>query len=859
MLTQREHVIPTPIQEEMKQSYLLYSMSTIVVRALPDVRDGLKPSQRRILVAMNDLNLTPGRQHRKCAKISGDTSGNYHPHGEAIVYPTLVRMAQSFNMRYPLVDPQGNFGSIDGDPPAAMRYTEARMAAPAVEMLADLEKDTVDLISNYDETRQEPAVLPGRFPNLVCNGSSGIAVGMATNIPPHNLREVADAVVALIKNAELTNEDLLKVVEGPDFPTGGIIYGYEGVRNAYLTGRGLIRVRARATIETLKNGRENIIITEIPYQVNKTNLIEQMAALVRSRRVEGVSDLRDESDRDGMRIVVELKRDAYPEVVLNHFFKHTQLETTFGTIMLALVDGQPRLLTLKGLLSNWIDHRQEVIVRRTQYDLDRAERRAHILEGLKIALDHLDRVIEIIRASEDQAAARTALVAELDLTETQANAILDMRLGRLTGLERRKVEEDLAETLARIEEYRGILASVEKQMGIVKDDVLDLKRRFGDSRRTQIVPSVEEISIEDLIAEEDMVITISHAGYVKRQPVNGYRSQHRGGRGITGTGTKEEDFVEHLFITSTHSYILCFTNLGRCYWLKVYEIPQGGRQARGRPMINLLQLQPQENIQAILPVRSFDEGRFVVMATRRGQVKKTPLADYSRPRSRGVNAIMIIEGDDLVDVQLTDGNQDIALCTKSGKAIRFNERDVRPMGRSTRGVRGIRLEGEDEVVDLVVVHRAGTLLVVCENGYGKRSEIDDYRVTGRGGKGIITVKANERNGPVVAMREVVDDDQFMVITQRGVLIRMRVREVSVIGRNTQGVRLINLDDDDRAIAVARLAAKEEDEAEGDGADGEGAESGDGEAAALGETVGVAGEEAAAGDEGDDLEGADAEA
>ena len=859
MLTQREHVIPTPIQEEMKQSYLLYSMSTIVVRALPDVRDGLKPSQRRILVAMNDLNLTPGRQHRKCAKISGDTSGNYHPHGEAIVYPTLVRMGQSFNMRYPLVDPQGNFGSIDGDPPAAMRYTEARMAAPAVEMLADLEKDTVDLISNYDETRQEPAVLPGRFPNLVCNGSSGIAVGMATNIPPHNLREVADAVVALIKDSELTNEDLLKYVEGPDFPTGGIIYGYEGVRNAYLTGRGLIRVRARATIENRKNGRENIIITEIPYQVNKTNLIEQMAALVRSRRVEGVSDLRDESDRDGMRIVVELKRDAYPEVVLNHFFKHTQLETTFGTIMLALVDGQPRLLTLKGLLSNWIDHRQEVIVRRTQYDLDRAERRAHILEGLKIALDHLDRVIEIIRASEDQAAARTALVAELELTETQANAILDMRLGRLTGLERRKVEEDLAETLARIEEYRGILASVEKQMGIVKDDVLDLKRRFGDSRRTQIVPSVEEISIEDLIAEEDMVITISHAGYVKRQPVNGYRSQHRGGRGITGTGTKEEDFVEHLFITSTHSYILCFTNLGRCYWLKVYEIPQGGRQARGRPMINLLQLQSQENIQAILPVRSFDEGRFVVMATRRGQVKKTPLADYSRPRSRGVNAITIIEGDDLVDVQLTDGNQDIALCTKSGKAIRFNERDVRPMGRSTRGVRGIRLEGEDEVVDLVVVHRAGTLLVVCENGYGKRSEIDDYRVTGRGGKGIITVKANERNGPVVAMREVVDDDQFMVITQRGVLIRMRVREVSVIGRNTQGVRLINLDDDDRAIAVARLAAKEEDEAEGDGADGEGAESGDGEAAALGETVGVAGEEAAAGDEGSDLEGADAEA
>ncbi len=859
MLTQREHVIPTPIQEEMKQSYLLYSMSTIVVRALPDVRDGLKPSQRRILVAMNDLNLTPGRQHRKCAKISGDTSGNYHPHGEAIVYPTLVRMAQSFNMRYPLVDPQGNFGSIDGDSPAAMRYTEARMAAPAVEMLTDLEKDTVDLIPNYDETRQEPAVLPGRFPNLVCNGSSGIAVGMATNIPPHNLREVADAVVALIKNAELTNEDLLKYVEGPDFPTGGIIYGYEGVRNAYLTGRGLIRVRARATIETLKNGRENIIITEIPYQVNKTNLIEQMAALVRSRRVEGVSDLRDESDRDGMRIVVELKRDAYPEVVLNHFFKHTQLETTFGTIMLALVDGQPRLLTLKGLLSNWIDHRQEVIVRRTQYDLDRAERHAHILEGLKIALDNLDRVIEIVRASEDQAAARTALVAELDLTETQANAILDMRLGRLTGLERRKVEEDLAETLARIEEYRGILASVEKQMGIVKDDVLDLKRRFGDSRRTQIVPSVEEISIEDLIAEEDMVITISHAGYVKRQPVNGYRSQHRGGRGITGTGTKEEDFVEHLFITSTHSYILCFTNLGRCYWLKVYEIPQGGRQARGRPMINLLQLQPQENIQAILPVRSFDEGRFVVMATRRGQVKKTPLADYSRPRSRGVNAIMIIEGDDLVDVQLTDGNQDIALCTKSGKAIRFNERDVRSMGRSTRGVRGIRLEGEDEVVDLVVVHRAGTLLVVCENGYGKRSEIDDYRVTGRGGKGIITVKANERNGPVVAMREVVDDDQFMVITQRGVLIRMRVREVSVIGRNTQGVRLINLDDDDRAIAVARVAAREEDEAESDGADGEGAESGDGEAAALGETVGVAGEEAAAGDEGSDLEGADAEA
>ena len=849
MLTQREHVIPTPIQEEMKESYLLFSMSTIVARALPDVRDGLKPSQRRILVAMHDLNLTPGRQHRKCAKIAGDTSGNYHPHGEAIIYPTLVRMGQNFNMRYPLVHPQGNFGSIDGDPPAAMRYTEARMAATAVEMLADIEKETVDHIPNYDETREEPSVLPSRFPSLLVNGSSGIAVGMATNIPPQNLNEIADCVVALIDDPELPAEELLKYVEGPDFPTGGIIYGVEGVRNAYLTGRGLIRVRARATIETLKNGRENIIIIEIPYQVNKTNLIEQMAGLVRAKRIEGVSDLRDESDRDGMRVVVELKRDAYAEVVLNHFFKHTQLETTFGAIMLALVDGQPRLLALKGLVSHWIDHRQEVVVRRTQHDLERAEQHAHLLEGLKVALDHIDRVIEIIRGSENQEAARSALMTELELSEAQANAILDMRLGRLTQLERRKVEEDLAETLARIEEYRGILASTERQMGIIKDEVTEIKRRFGDERRTQIVPSIEEISIEDLIAEEDMVITISHAGYAKRQPVSGYRSQHRGGRGITGTGTKEEDFVEHLFITSTHSYILCFTSLGRCYWLRVYEIPQGGRLARGRPMVNLLRLQPEESIRAILPVRAFDEERFVLMATRRGQVKKTPLADYSRPRVTGVNAITIVEGDDLVDVQLTDGTQDIAMCTKLGQAIRFNERDVRPMGRTARGVRGVRLGPGDEVVDLVVVHRAGTLLVVCQNGYGKRSEINDYRITRRGGKGIITIKANKRNGPVMAMKEVVDEDEFMVITQRGVLIRLRVREVSVIGRNTQGVRFINLGKGDRAMAVARVAAKEEEETEGAGGDGDAEASGDGadgeEVRAEAEEVGLSGEEAAA--------------
>ncbi|MFQ5869408.1 MAG: DNA gyrase subunit A [Candidatus Zixiibacteriota bacterium] len=805
----RERVIPVLIEEEMKSSYIDYSMSVITARALPDVRDGLKPSSRRILTAMNDLNLSPGRPHRKCAKIAGDTSGNYHPHGEQVVYPTLVRMGQDFNMRYLLVDGQGNFGSIDGDGAAAMRYTEARLSRLSVEMLADIDKETVDFVSNYDETLTEPTVLPAKFPNLICNGSSGIAVGMATNIPPHNLTEVVDATIALIDNPELEVDDLLKHIEGPDFPTGGIVFGGWGLAEAYKSGRGRISLRAKANAETLKSGKENIIISEIPYQVNKSNLLERIAELVQRKTIEGLADLRDESDRDGMRIVIELKRDAQREAVLNQLFKHTQMQVTFGIIMLALVNGEPKVLNLKELIQHFIDHRHQVITRRTEFELKKAEERAHILEGLKIALENLDAVIKLIRGSKTPQEAREGLVKKFKLTEIQAQAILDMRLQRLTALEREKIEEEYLEKIKLIARLKGILESESRRMNIIKEELLELKEKYGDERRTQIIAEAPtEFTIEDLIAEEDMVITISHSGYIKRLSVSSYRRQRRGGRGVIGMETKEEDFVEHLFIASTHNYILFFTDRGRCYWLKVHEIPQGGRLARGKSIVNLVDLDKGEKVAAFVPVREFDDEHYVMMATRNGTVKKTVLSAFGNPRRGGINAMNIPDDDVLIETVLTNGSFDIILATKGGQAIRFPETKVRDMGRAAYGVRGIALQKGDEVIGMVVAKREATLLSVTENGYGKRSSISDYRVTNRGGKGVINIRATERNGPVIAIKEVLDPDELMLITQKGIVVRISIKSITIIGRATQGVKLINLDKGDKLVDVARVVSEE---------------------------------------------------
>jgi DNA gyrase subunit A len=809
MAMEREKIVPVYIEEEMKSSYIDYSMSVITARALPDVRDGLKPSNRRILVAMNDLNLAPGRPHRKCAKIAGDTSGNYHPHGEQVVYPTLVRMAQDFNMRYVLVDGQGNFGSIDGDAPAAMRYTEARLAPVATEMLQDLEKETVGFMPNYDETREEPTVLPSKFPNLICNGASGIAVGMATNIPTHNLSEVVDALTALIGEPELEDDKLLEYIPGPDFPTGGIVQGKKGVVEAYKTGRGRVILKARVNVEKHKSGKESIIVTEIPYQVNKSNLLERIAHLVRDKLIEGISDLRDESDRDGMRIVVELKRDAQTDVVLNQLFKHTQMQTTFGVIMLALVDGQPKVLNLKEMLTFFLEHRHEVITRRTQFELNKAEHRAHILEGLKIALDHIDAVIKLIRASKTVEDARNGLMAKFKLSEIQAQAILDMRLQRLTGLEREKVEQEYLDTIKLIEKLKGILASKAKRMNIIKEELVELKKKFGDERRTEIrVEEEEEFTIEDLIAEEDMVITITHSGYIKRLSITSYRRQSRGGKGVIGIETKQEDFVEHLFIASTHNYILFFTPRGRCHWIKVHEIPVGGRLAKGKPVVNMLDLGEEETIAAFLPVKEFDDKHFVVMATRNGIIKKTVLSAFSNPRRGGINAMNIPEKDNLIEAKITDGTCDVVLATREGQAIRFHEDKVRNMGRAAYGVKGITLGKKDVVIGMVVVKRDATLLTVAEKGYGKRTNISDYRVTNRGGKGIINIKCTEKNGKVIDIKEVVTDDELMLITQKGIIIRQPVKQISVIGRSTQGVRLINLTAGDRVVDVARVVKSE---------------------------------------------------
>ena len=826
-LNDRSKIIDKNIEEEMKTSYIDYSMSVIVSRALPDVRDGLKPSQRRILVAMNDLNLAPGRPYRKCAKIAGDTSGNYHPHGEQVVYPTLVRLAQNWVMRYPLVDGQGNFGSIDGDSPAAMRYTEARLTPLAVEMLADLEQNTVDFRSNYDETREEPTVLPAVLPNLLLNGCSGIAVGMATEVPPHNLTEICSAIIQVIEHPETQPEELLKIVTGPDFPTGGIIYGTQGIRDCYLTGRGLIRMRARVQVEEGRAGRMSLVVTQIPFQVNKSMLLERIADMVRDTKLTGISDLRDESDRDGMRIVIELKKDANPKVVLNQLFVHTPLQSTFGAIMLGLVNNRPQVLTLRALIDLYISHRQVVIRRRTEYDLSEAEKRAHILEGLKIALDHLDAVIALIRAAKDVETARTGLMAQFKLSEVQASAILEMRLQRLTGLERAKIEAEYLEVIQLIELLRSILASEKKMLGIIQDEVRRLKDKYGDARRTEIIGGEGDIGYEDTIEQKDMVITISHAGYIKRQEVTAYRSQRRGGKGVIGARTKEEDYIEHLFVANTHAYLLILTDRGRCYWLKVHEVEQAGRIARGRPLVNHLEgLSRDERVQSVVAVKEFDDQHYLVCATRKGLIKKTVLSAYSHPRKAGINAILLEEGDGLIDTIVTDGSQDMILAKKKGLAIRFHESEVRAMGRTAYGVKAVTLDdAEDEVVSMVGVRRQATLLAVTEHGYGKRSEISEYRVSHRGGKGIITIKTTERNGNIVSVKEVVDGDELMIITRAGQMIRMPVKGISVLGRNTQGVRLVNLEQagegqllPDAVSGVTRVVSEEDDTVAAGGAE-----------------------------------------
>ena len=813
MMENTSRVIPVEIGDELKKSMLAYSMSTLVDRALPDVRDGLKPSQRRILVSMNDLGLGATRQHRKCANIAGHTSGNYHPHGEAIVYPTLVHLAQDFKMRYPLVDGQGNFGSIDGYPPAAMRYTEARMSGVGQELLVDLEKETVDFRPNYDDRLTEPTVLPSRFPNLLCNGSVGIATTMATAIPPHNIREIVDGLIALIDNPEIDIEGLMAHIKAPDFPTGGTIYGMSGVLEAYCTGRGQMRIRAKAEIEEMSKDRERIVITEIPYMVNKSNLLEKIADLVREKRVEGISDLRDESGRDGMRIVVELKRDAFGDVVLNQLYRHSQLETTFAANMISLVGGRPRQLNLKQMLQCYIDHRHDVVVRRTQFELRVAQDRAHILEGLKIALDNIDEVIRIIRGSADPAEARAKLIDQLSLSDRQAQAILAMTLQRLTNMEQQKIEDEYTALVAEVERLTAILDDRGLRMDLIQTELGEIREKYGDDRRTDTVISASEFNIEDLIADENMVITISHQGYIKSIAATTYRAQGRGGRGIKGMDTKEEDFVEHLFVASTHSYILFLTDLGHCLWLKVHEIPQGTRQSRGRPIVNVIEPPEGHKVSEIVPVRAFDESRYLIQVTRKGQIKKTPLSAYGRPRKGGIIAMHIMEEDQLIAAAITEGDQEIMIVTKKGLAVRFKEEKVRSMGRNSQGVRGVSLQPGDEVVGMVVVKNDGVLLTICANGYGKRTPVSDYRLTNRGGKGVINIKTSERNGPVVSVMDVTEDSDVVIVTSNGILIRQPIREVSIIGRNTQGVRLINLDADDQVIDVARVENEDDDASE----------------------------------------------
>lgn len=810
MLTEQNKVTVN-IVDEMRKSYMDYAMSVIIGRALPDVRDGLKPVHRRILFAMHDLGNDYNKPYKKSARVVGDVIGKYHPHGDSAVYDSIVRMAQNFSMRHPLVDGQGNFGSVDGDSAAAMRYTEIRMDRLAHELLADIDKETVDFGPNYDDSLVEPLVLPCKYPNLLVNGSEGIAVGMATKIPPHNLGEVIDGLIAIIDDPRLSTEELIDIIPGPDFPTAGFINGREGIHEAYKTGRGIVQMRSRAMVEVdRRSQREAIIVTEIPYQVNKARLIEKIAELVKTKKIEGISDLRDESDRDGMRIVIELKRDMVAGVVLNQLYKMTSMQTSFGIIMLAIVKGQPKVLTLREVLDHFIDHRREIVTRRCIFELKKAEARAHILQGLKLALDHLDEVIQLIKSSSTPAEAKAALMERFLFTDIQAQAILDMRLHRLTGLERNKIVEELEQILAQIARLKEILASEVEILNLIKQELVELKEKFANPRRTEIIERTADLTLEDMIVEEDMVVTVTHGGYIKRNAVSLYRAQRRGGKGRSGIRTKEEDFVENLFIASTHSYILIFTDLGKLYWLKVHEVPQGGMASRGKAIVNLLELAPGERVMTILPVKQFEEGRYIVTATERGIIKKTDLMAYSNPRSGGIIALTIDEGDRLIEARLTDGQRDLLLASQNGKSIRFPESNIRSMGRSARGVRGMSLEPGDKIVGLqsVTDNTAMALVTVTENGYGKRTDIAEYRVQSRGGKGIITIKTSERNGRVVAIRMVDEDSDLMFITNRGKLLRTRVRNIRSIGRNTQGVRMMVLEAGELIVSVAMLAEKD---------------------------------------------------
>ncbi len=809
MYTKGEKIIPIYIENEMKDSYISYAMSVIVGRALPDVRDGLKPVHRRILYAMKELNLEHSKAYRKSARIVGDCLGKYHPHGDTAVYDALVRMVQDFSLRYPLIDGQGNFGSVDGDAAAAMRYTEARLSSITDWMLQDLEKDTVNFTPNFDESLKEPVILPAALPNLLINGSSGIAVGMATNIPPHNLGEIVAGIKFIIDKPDCEIKELMRIVKGPDFPTGGFICGREGIREAYLTGRGRLKMRAKASVQQMQNGKEAIVVSEIPYQVNKTNVISSIAKLVQERKIEGIFDLRDESDKDGMRIVVELRRGANAEIVLNQLFKRTQMEETFGVIMLALVNNRPRVLNLKQLLEYYVEHRKEIIIRRTKFQLRKAEERAHILEGLKIALAHLDKIIKTIRASKTPLVAREALVKNFKLSEKQAQAILEMQLQRLTALERDKIDKEYLELIKRIEQLKAILASEKKVLDLIKEEAGELAKKFGDERRTQVVGEIEELEIEDLIAEEDVIITITHSGYIKRLPISAYRKQHRGGRGVTGIATREEDFVEHLFLASTHEHILFFTNKGKVHWLKVHEIPQAGRLSKGKAIINLLQLESGEAISARVRVKEFDPKRFLVLTTKQGLIKKTRLDAFSNPRRAGIVAVSLEKDDELIAAALTDGKQEILLASRQGKALRFKESDVRDMGRTAKGVRAIKLGEKDEVIGMAVVRPEATILTVTEGGFGKRTSFKEYRRQARAGKGVINIKVTKKNGEVVGLKTVTEHDEVMIITQQGMVVRCPVKDIRAVGRNSQGVHVIRLVKNDKVSTLASVVKKEE--------------------------------------------------
>jgi DNA gyrase subunit A len=820
----RERVQPVNVEDEMKTSYINYSMSVIVSRALPDVRDGLKPVHRRILYGMMELGLGAGRPYKKCARIVGDVMGKYHPHGDAAIYDTLVRMVQDFSLRYPLVDGQGNFGSVDGDGAAAMRYTEARMNRISEEMLGDIDKETVDFVPNYDETLKVPSVLPSRLPNLLVNGSDGIAVGMATRIPPHNLREVLSAAIAMIDDPAITVEGLMQHVTAPDFPTGGIIFGRQGFSEAYRTGRGRITVRAKANVEEppKAGGRTKIVVSEIPYQVNKTRLIESIVQQINDKKIEGVADIRDESDRDGMRLVLEMKRDAVPDVALSQLFKHTPMQETFGVIMLALVKGAPKVLDLRQMIEYYLDHRHEVVYRRAQFELKQARERMHILEGLQIAVDNIDEVIEVIRKASSTEVAAAELRTAFALSEVQAKAILDMRLARLTGLERQKLSDEIRELKVRIADLQELVASRERRMHVVRNELTELRDKYGDERRTEVVDDTGEVQLEDLIATEEMVVTISHGGYIKRFPVSGFRKQGRGGRGSQGASTREEDWIEHLFVASTHDYILFFTDKGRCYWLKVYQIPQLGRGTRGKALVNLIERSAEENVRAFVTVKEFREDRYVLMCTKNGTVKKTQLSDFSNPRSSGIIALNIAENDELLDAALTDGSQEVIIGTSEGKAVRFSEGEVRPMGRNATGVRGVMLKAGASAVGMIVAHERSSILNVTENGYGKRSAAEDFRLTKRGAQGVLALKTTPKTGPMVVIKEVAENDDLIIVTSNGVVIRQSVAAIREMGRVTQGVRLIKLDSGDRVSAVAKVVKDEDEEVEA------GEESGNGE-------------------------------